>query len=56
VNAGFAQKHQKDSGIGTNVALLLPYTLMLLTLWTVLLVIWYLLGYRLARPDTKDMA
>jgi aminobenzoyl-glutamate transport protein len=44
VMVGFAQKYQKDAGIGTIVALMLPYSLVLLGLWTVLLLVWYLLG------------
>jgi aminobenzoyl-glutamate transport protein len=44
VMVGFAQKYQKDAGIGTIVALMLPYTLMLLVLWTLLLIVWYLFG------------
>jgi aminobenzoyl-glutamate transport protein len=44
VMVGFAQKYQKDAGIGTIVALMLPYTAVLLVLWTLLLVGWYQLG------------
>jgi aminobenzoyl-glutamate transport protein len=44
VMVGFAQKYQKDAGIGTIVALMLPYTAILLVLWTLLLVGWYWLG------------
>jgi aminobenzoyl-glutamate transport protein len=44
VMVGFAQKYQKDAGIGTIVALMLPYTVVLLVLWTLLLVVWYSLG------------
>jgi aminobenzoyl-glutamate transport protein len=44
VMVGFAQKYQKDAGIGTIVALMLPYTVVLLVLWTLMLVIWYSLG------------
>ncbi len=44
VMVGFAQKYQKDAGIGTIVALMLPYTATLLVLWTLLLVVWYTLG------------
>ena len=44
VMVGFAQKYQKDAGIGTIVALMLPYTLVLLGLWTVMLILWYLFG------------
>lgn len=44
VMVGFAQKYQKDAGIGTIVALMLPYTATLLVLWTLLLVVWYAFG------------
>ncbi len=44
VMVGFAQKYVKDAGIGTIVALMLPYTVVLLLLWTLLLVAWYVLG------------
>ena len=44
VMVGFAQKYQKDAGIGTIVALMIPYTAVLLVLWTALLVAWYLFG------------
>ena len=40
----FAQKYQKDAGVGTVVAMMLPYTAILYVVWTVLLVLWYLLG------------
>lgn len=44
VMVGFAQKYQKDAGIGTIVALMLPYTVVLLVTWTLLLVLWYAMG------------
>jgi aminobenzoyl-glutamate transport protein len=44
VMVGFAQKYQKDAGIGTIVALMLPYTVVLLVLWTLLLIAWYHVG------------
>jgi aminobenzoyl-glutamate transport protein len=44
VMVGFAQKYQKDAGIGTIVALMLPYTVVLLVLWTAMLVVWAMLG------------
>ena len=34
----------KDAGIGTIVSLMLPYTVVLIVLWTLLLIAWYLLG------------
>jgi aminobenzoyl-glutamate transport protein len=44
VMVGFAARYVKDAGIGTIVSLMLPYTAILSVLWTVLLVVWYLLG------------
>lgn len=44
VMVGFAQKYQKEAGIGTIVALMLPYTAVLLVLWTLLTIAWYLFG------------
>ncbi len=41
---GFAQKYQKDAGVGTVVALMLPYVAIVSVLWTILLAAWYLLG------------
>jgi aminobenzoyl-glutamate transport protein len=44
VMVGFAQKYQKDAGMGTIVALMLPYTIVLLVLWTLMLVVWNAIG------------
>jgi aminobenzoyl-glutamate transport protein len=44
VMVGFAQKYVKDAGIGTIVALMLPYTVVLLVLWTLLLILWNAVG------------
>ncbi|OYW52480.1 MAG: p-aminobenzoyl-glutamate transporter [Hyphomicrobium sp. 32-62-53] len=44
VMVGFAQKYVKDAGIGTIVALMLPYTMVLLGVWTLLLILWNLFG------------
>lgn len=41
---GFAQKYAKDTGIGTVVALLLPYAVWMTVAWTGLFTVWYLLG------------
>jgi aminobenzoyl-glutamate transport protein len=41
---GFAQKYAKDTGIGTVVALLLPYAAWMAIAWAGLFVVWYLLG------------
>ena len=40
----FAQKYQKEAGVGTVVAMMLPYAAVLYVVWTVFLVLWYLLG------------
>ena len=39
-----AQRYQKDTGIGTIIALMLPYTLILAIAWVILFVLWYVLG------------
>jgi aminobenzoyl-glutamate transport protein len=41
---GFAQKYDKNAGVGTVVALMLPYVMWMTVLWTLLFVGWYLLG------------
>ncbi|WP_163988068.1 AbgT family transporter [Pyxidicoccus caerfyrddinensis] len=40
----FAQKYQKDAGVGTVVALMLPYVVIVFAIWIVMLVGWHLLG------------
>ncbi len=44
VMVGFAQRYEKNAGISTLVALMLPYTVVLLVLWTLMLVLWNQLG------------
>jgi aminobenzoyl-glutamate transport protein len=39
-----AQKYQKDAGIGTIVALMLPYVIGILLMWILLFAAWFLLG------------
>ena len=41
---GFAQKYDKNAGIGTIVALLLPYAIWMTISWMILFAGWYLLG------------
>jgi aminobenzoyl-glutamate transport protein len=41
---GFAQRYQKDAGVGTIVAIMLPYAVATLIGWTLLFFAWYLLG------------
>ena len=40
----FTQRYKKDAGIGTVVAMMLPYVLVLTVVWTLFFVAWYLLG------------
>jgi len=40
----FAQRYQKDAGVGTLIALMLPYAVILVGVWTALLLCWYALG------------
>ena len=40
----FAIKYQKEAGVGTVIALMLPYVLVLSVVWTGFLAGWYLLG------------
>jgi aminobenzoyl-glutamate transport protein len=41
---GFVQMYDKNAGIGTVVALMLPYVIWMSILWTLLFAVWYLLG------------
>ena len=40
----FCQQYVKDAGVGTVIAIMLPYTMWLVPIWTAILVGWYLLG------------
>jgi aminobenzoyl-glutamate transport protein len=40
----FVERYDKKAGIGTVIALMIPYTFVFLGLWTLLLVVWMLLG------------
>jgi aminobenzoyl-glutamate transport protein len=40
----FAQRYDKNSGIGTFIAIMLPYTIVLIIAWTLFFVAWYILG------------
>jgi aminobenzoyl-glutamate transport protein len=41
---GFARLYEKQAGVGTIVALMLPYTLATMVAWTLGFFAWYLLG------------
>jgi aminobenzoyl-glutamate transport protein len=40
----FAARYQRDAGIGTVLALMIPYTLVLTVAWTLFFIAWYALG------------
>lgn len=40
----FAKKYDKDSGIGTIISTMIPYTVVFLTGWIIMMIIWYLVG------------
>ncbi len=40
----FVQKYDKDAGIGTIVATMLPYSVVFFISWTILLIIWLQFG------------
>lgn len=40
----FAQKYEKDIGLGTLIAALMPYSIGFGIFWTILLLVWYYLG------------
>lgn len=42
-----AQVYDEESGIGTLISMMLPYSLVFLLGWTALLIVWYLLGVNL---------
>ena len=39
-----AQRYQKDAGIGTIIALMLPYSLAMAVAWVLLFIVWFMLG------------
>ncbi|MCG8499520.1 MAG: AbgT family transporter [Firmicutes bacterium] len=46
----FAQKYDEDTGIGTLISTMIPYSIIFLLGWTALLVVWYLFGWPIG-PD-----
>lgn len=47
----YAQKYDKNAGIGTLTATMLPYSLCFLVFWTILLIVWLSFGLPIG-PDT----
>ena len=44
VIVAFAQKYDKETGIGTLISTMVPYSIVFLLGWTMLLVVWYFFG------------
>jgi aminobenzoyl-glutamate transport protein len=47
--ARFALRYDKNSGIGTLISMMLPYTVVLMIAWMLFCVAWYLIGIPLGR-------
>ncbi|MFK8068747.1 MAG: AbgT family transporter [Gammaproteobacteria bacterium] len=52
VVVAFAQQYKKDIGMGTIIAMMLPYSIAFLIGWSILLLIWIYLGWPLG-PDAN---
>ncbi|RVU55641.1 AbgT family transporter [Anaerosphaera multitolerans] len=40
----FMQKYEKDSGLGTLISMMLPYSMAFLISWTIMMILWMLIG------------
>ncbi len=49
-----AQRYQRSAGLGTIIALMIPYALINLILWTIFFVLWYLIGIPLGPGSSVD--
>ena len=50
-----AQRYKKDAGIGTIIALMIPYAMWMLISWVALYVVWFLLGIPWGPGSPVDM-
>lgn len=50
-----AQRYKKEAGIGTIIALMIPYAVWMLLSWTALYVVWFLLGIPWGPGSPVDM-
>ena len=48
------QKYARDTGIGSLVSIMLPYTLVFAVTWTALLILWMMLGIQLGPGGPLD--
>ncbi len=40
----YMHEYKKDAGLGTLISMMMPYAILFLAVWTVFMVVWYLLG------------
>ncbi|UFJ39601.1 AbgT family transporter [Brevibacillus humidisoli] len=40
----YMQEYKKEAGLGTLISMMMPYAMIFLTMWTVLMIVWYLFG------------
>ncbi|MCP5105048.1 MAG: AbgT family transporter [bacterium] len=52
----FVEKYDRKAGIGSVIALMLPYTFVFFILWTIMLVVWMLLGIPVGPGATIHLA
>jgi len=45
VVVAFAQKYDKDTGMGTIISTMVPYSMLFLLGWTLLFIVWFVLGW-----------
>jgi aminobenzoyl-glutamate transport protein len=50
-----AQRYQRNAGIGTVLAMMMPYTLIVAVSWTIIFVLWYILGIPLGPGYPVDI-
>jgi len=48
----FMQKYMPKAGLGSLISLMLPYTIVFLIIWTIMLLVWVMLGLPLGPGDT----
>uniref|UniRef100_UPI002619E703 AbgT family transporter n=1 Tax=uncultured Cetobacterium sp. TaxID=527638 RepID=UPI002619E703 len=52
---GLAQEYEEDSGVGTVISLMLPYTIAMLIMWILMAIIWIYLGIPLGPGAPIDI-
>lgn len=52
---GLAQEYEEDSGVGTVISLMLPYTIAMLIMWITLAIVWIYLGIPLGPGAPIDI-